>query len=179
ETGQITGTVSDPSGAVVPNAKVTVTNVQTNASRSAQSNASGIYSFTNLQPGSYEIAVEGQGFAPFKRRVDVSVGSRTTLDAQMAVTASGTTVEVTAESGVAVNTETQTLSSVVNARQITELPTLTRNPYDLVATAGNVAETDPSGRGTGFAINGQRAASTDILLDGAENVDLFTASVGQ
>src|SRR5205085_5384183 len=63
ETGQITGTVSDPSGAVVPNAKVTVTNVQTNASRSAQSNASGIYSFTNLQPGSYEIAVEGQGFA--------------------------------------------------------------------------------------------------------------------
>ncbi len=58
---------------------------------------------------------------------------------------------------------------------------LTRNPYDLVATSGNVSDGDAgqAGRGVGFAINGQRSAGTDILLDGGENVDLFTASVGQ
>jgi len=59
------------------------------------------------------------------------------------------------------------------------LPSLTRNPYDFVATAGNVTS-DPAGRGAnGVAINGQRSASTDILLDGAENVNLFDAEVGQ
>ncbi len=67
----------------------------------------------------------------------------------------------------------------MTAQQITDLPTLTRNPYDLVATSGNVAEDTNSGRGAGYAINGQRSANTDILLDGGENVDLFTATVGQ
>ncbi len=60
-----------------------------------------------------------------------------------------------------------------------DLPTLTRNPYDLVATSGNVTEDNNSGRGAGYAINGQRSADTDILLDGGENVNLFTATVGQ
>ena len=61
------------------------------------------------------------------------------------------------------------------------LPSLTRNIYDFVQTAGNVADGDQSGgRGVmGVSINGQRSASTNILLDGAENVDLFTAGVGQ
>ncbi len=179
ETGQIMGTVTDPSGAVVPNAKVTVTNVQTGAIRTTQSNASGLYTVTNLMAGTYEVKIEGSGFGAFTRRVNVTVGSRTTLDAQLAVTAAGTTVEVTAEGGVQVNTESQTLSGVVNAQQITELPTLTRSPYALITTMGNVSDSDPSGRGAGVSINGQRSASTDILLDGAENVDLFTATVGQ
>ncbi len=61
-----------------------------------------------------------------------------------------------------------------------ELPTSpTRNPYALVATSGNVTEDSNGDRGAGFAINGQRSASTSILLDGAENVDTFTATVGQ
>src|SRR5262249_18830623 len=67
-------------------------------------------------------------------------------------------------------------------KQITELPTLTRNPYDFVSLSGNVGS-DPGGstggRGVGFSINGQRASSTNILLDGGENVDYFGAGVGQ
>src|ERR1039458_8313600 len=59
------------------------------------------------------------------------------------------------------------------------LPSLTRDPYAFVATAGNVSGGDNGNRGVGVSINGQRAASTNILLDGAENVDLFTAEVGQ
>src|SRR5262249_28098791 len=64
---------------------------------------------------------------------------------------------------------------------ITELPTLTRNPYDLVGLSGNVAPDQGVSmvRGTGFAINGQRAASTNVLLDGGENVDAFTAVGGR
>src|SRR5262249_17204031 len=77
----------------------------------------------------------------------------------------------------------QEVSSIVNSKEVVDLPTLTRNPYDLVATASNVQQDSQAGvgdmRGAGFAINGQRSASTSILLDGAENVDQYTATVGQ
>ena len=180
ETGLITGTVTDPSGAIVAGAKVTITDVNTGASRTSTTNNAGSYTFTNLKPDTYDVVVEGAGFAKFTRRVDVTVGSHNEVSAAMSVTGGGTTVEVTAEGGAAqVNTESQTLSTVVTSKQITELPTLTRNPYDLVATSGNVSDADASARGAGVSINGQRSASTDILLDGGENVDLYTATVGQ
>jgi hypothetical protein len=179
ETGQITGTVTDPTGAIVSGAKVTITDVNTGASRTATTNGAGSYTITNLKPSTYDVVVEGPGFAKFSRRIDVTVGSKNEVSAQMSVTGGGTTVEVTAESGAAeVNTESQTLSSVVTGKEITELPSLYRTPYDFIATSGNV-ESDPSNRGAGYSINGQRSASTDILLDGGENVDLFTATVGQ
>jgi outer membrane receptor protein involved in Fe transport len=178
ETGQISGTISDPSGAVVPNTEVTVTNVGTGATRSATSSNSGQYVFTNLQPGAYEVTINAQGFQPFKRKVDVTVGSRNTVDTSLALAGGATTVEVVAEGGATVDTTDQTLGQTVNNVQITQLPTLTRDPYDLVSIAGNVQE-DQSQRGAGFAINGQRSASTNILLDGGENVDQFDATVGQ
>src|SRR5262249_9140658 len=62
--------------------------------------------------------------------------------------------------------------------QLRELPTITRNPYSLVQISGNVNRDSASDRGTGYSINGQRSASTNILLDGGENVDNFTATVG-
>ena len=102
------------------------------------------------------------------------------VSAKLAVTGASTTVEVTGSAEVAaVNTENQTLSQTINSEADFDLPTLTRNPYDLVATSGNVTEDSNSGRGAGYAINGARSADTDILLDGGENVDLFTATVGQ
>ena len=98
----------------------------------------------------------------------------------MSVAATGTTVEVTSGAGaVEVETQSSEVSTMVSAQQVTSRPSLTRNPYDFVATAGNVAADQGSRRGAGVAINGQRAASTDILLDGAENVDLYSATVGQ
>lgn len=180
ETGMIAGTVEDPSGAVVPNATVTVTNLGTGAARTATSGPNGQYTVTNLQPGNYSVSVTGQGFNNFKQNVQVTVGSRNTVDAKLALTTSGTTVEVTAETGgVQVNTVDQQVSDVVNTQAVSALPTITRNPYDLVSTAGNTSQGDTTGRGAGVSINGQRAASTNILLDGGENVDYFTATVGQ
>jgi hypothetical protein len=186
ETGQISGTVLDPTGAVVSGASVIIKSIDTGAERRTTTNDSGAYTLTALQPGVYDVRVEAGGFAPKTQRAQVTVGAKVALDITLSAQASSEEVTVVAgESGVAVNTETQQLSSTVTQRQIVELPTLTRNPYALVQLAGNISPgdaSDPAGatvRGAGFAINGQRAASTNILLDGVDNNDLFTASVGQ
>jgi outer membrane receptor protein involved in Fe transport len=189
ETGQIIGKVSDPNGAVVPGANVTVKSVETGAERTATTNDEGSYTVTNLQPGLYEISVQAANFARSTQRIQLSVGAKTSVETVLSVTeiAAGT-VDVVAGSGVEVNTQNQELSTVVTGTQIRQLPTLTRNPYNLVGLSGNVASDDPgdavpgvgvSSRGAGYNINGQRAASTNTLLDGADNNNAYYASVGQ
>ena len=189
ETGQIIGKVTDPNGAVVTGASVTVKSVETGRTLAATSNEEGVYTLTNLQPGLYDVTINAQGFGANTQRVQVTVGSRTSLETALTVAAvSGETVNVVASGGVEVNTQNQELSTVVTGNQIRQLPTLTRNPYDLVGLSGNVASDDPgaavpgvgvSGRGAGFNINGQRAASTNTLLDGADNNNAYYSSVGQ
>jgi hypothetical protein len=178
ETGRIGGIVTDPTGAVVPGAMVTVKSLGTAAIRTATTNATGAYIITNLPPGDYEMTVGAKGFATSKRQVTITVGGITGQDVSLAVGATTTTVEVTGETATQVNTETQTLSDLVTTKQVLEMPSLTRNPYDFVAASGNV-NTDPEGRGVGYSINGQRSASTNILLDGSDNNDTFTATLGQ
>src|SRR5262249_30726749 len=146
--------------------------------RTATSGNSGQYFFTNLPPGKYEVTINAQGFQPFKKEVNVVVGSRAAVPSTLVLAGGATTVEVVAEAGAAVDTTSQTLGQTVNQTQITQLPTLTRDAYDLVGIAGTVVA-DQDDRGAGFSINGQRSASTNILLDGGENVDQFDATVGQ
>lgn len=180
ETGQIAGTIRDASGAVVSGAKVTVVATDTNLTRETSTNSSGIFIIPSLRPGNYQVTIEATGFQTTTKQVQLSVGTIADVSTQLKVGASTVTVEVTGSSEVAaVNSESQTLSQVITTKQILELPTLTRDPYDLVGIAGNVNDDSTSGRGTGYAINGQRSASTDILLDGGENVDLFHAVLGQ
>jgi hypothetical protein len=181
ETGQISGTVTDATGAVIVGAKVVAKSVNTGLMRDSSTNSSGLYTIPSLRPDIYEVTVKAAGFEGLVRRVEVSVGSRIEVSVQLTVGSKVETVEVTgfADTNV-VNTESQTLSATITEREINELPTSpTRNPYALVAISGNVTEDMNSNRGAGFSINGQRSASTDILLDGAENVDAFTATVGQ
>ena len=183
ETGQITIRATDPQGAVVAGATVNIKSATTGVERTSTTNEDGVATITNLQPGVYEVTVTGGGFAPYKQQAQVTVGGRVSVEASLSATAKGESITIVAgEGGIEVNTKTQELSDVVSQKQITELPTLTRNPYDLVGLSGNVSEGDSANmamRGTGFAINGQRSASTNILLDGGENVDLFTSVVGQ
>jgi outer membrane receptor protein involved in Fe transport len=182
ETGQISGTVSDPSGAVVANARVTAILTSTQAVRIVDTDSNGHYTITNLQPGIYNVTVEGKSFAPTKRQVQVTVGSKVSADIPLKVNADNTVVEVVGSGGVQVETERAELSEVVSAKQISELPTFNRNPYSLVTLSGNVSDgngSGASGRGLGVNINGARSASTAITLDGADNVDNFTATLAQ
>jgi outer membrane receptor protein involved in Fe transport len=180
ETGQIVGTVTDPSGASVPGAKVTVKSVTTGTERTQTTNVTGGFTFSNLQPEDYDVTVEAQGFSSLRQRTSVTVGMKVGLDLKLEVGQAATVVEVSENLGtVAVNTESQTVSQLLTTQQLNDLPTLTRNPYLLVATAGNVSEDDPSARGAGVAMNGLRSSSTNVMLDGVANNDEFTASIGQ
>ena len=196
ETGSVTGTVTDQTGAVVPGASVTAKSAATSAERTVQTTSDGTYVMPGLAPGLYDVTVTSQSFAPFTSRVEVTVGGKVTLDAQLAVGKTTTVVEVVGQGGAVVNTQSQELSQIVNTDQLGALPSLTRNPYDFVALSGNVSSGDQTtnggspnnsgissgqsvnGRGVGYSINGQRESGTEILLDGVENEAIFTVAVG-
>ena len=177
ETGQITGTVFDPAGAVLPKATITATDPVTKSNRTTTTSGAGNYVIPSLLPGTYEVSATAAGFQTNKQTVTVTVGSRVGLDFHLLIGNTSTVVEVT-ENVTQVNTETQTLSQNVSGAEVLELPTLTRNPYSLVATVGNVSDGDPGGRGAGVAINGQRATSTNLLLDGVPNNSEFSGDIG-
>ncbi|MBA3322791.1 MAG: TonB-dependent receptor [Pyrinomonadaceae bacterium] len=191
ETGQITGKVTDQNGALVVGAATTIKSVDTGAERTTTTDEEGVYTVTNLQPGLYEVTVQAANFAKSTQRVQVTVGSKLTVETALSVTElTGETINVVANTGVEVNTQNQELSNVVSGTQIRELPTITRNPYNLVQLSGNATTEDPSTsqndtggtstfRGAGASLNGQRAASTNILLDGADNNNSYTATIGQ
>jgi hypothetical protein len=188
-TGEIVGKVTDPAGAVVSGANVSVKSVNTGREATAISDDQGGYAITNLQPGLYDVTIQGGNFKASNQRVQVTIGSKVSVDTQLALTeVTGETVSVIASEGVEVNTQTAEVSNIVTGTQIRELPTLTRNPYDLIGLANNVASDDPgpavpgvgvSGRGAGFNINGLRAASTNVLLDGVDNNNVYYAALGQ
>jgi hypothetical protein len=179
ETGRLSGTVVDEQGAVLPGATVTLENVGSGATRETVSDENGIYRFSNLPPAPYEVTVQLSGFRTWTTKVVVTVGAAMELNSKLVIGGLEETVNVTAETSV-INTMNAEVATTINEQQIRELPTLTRNPYDLVALAGNSSADDPSGRGAaGYALNGQRAAGTNVLLDGGANNDEFRATVGQ
>jgi outer membrane receptor protein involved in Fe transport len=181
DTGRITGTVTDPTGGVVAGAKIVVKSADNGTTRETTTNSAGIYTVPGLKPDTYEVTISSSGFQSMVRHVDVAVSSTMDVSIQLRIGNATTTVEVIGTTDAnTVNLESQTLSETISETQLNELPTSpTRNPYALVGTSGNVTEDMQSNRGAGYAINGMRSASTNILLDGAENVDNFTASVGQ
>lgn len=178
ETGQINGAVVDPTGAAVPGATVTVKSTATGSERTAIASDSGFYTVTNLLPSEYTVTAQAPGFSTARQRAVLTVGGKITVDLRLELGQTTSVVEVST-SAVQVNVDSQTLTTVVSESELRELPTLTRNPYALVAISGNVSDAGAGMRGTGFSINGQRQASTNVLLDGAANNDEFTASVGQ
>jgi hypothetical protein len=114
ETGAIAGTITDASNAIVTDAKVAVVSSNTGLRRNTTTGSEGEYAITNLKPDIYDLTIEHAGFQTYTRRVNVLVGSRNYVWAQMAVAGTSTTVEVLAsgETG-SVNTESQTLSQIV------------------------------------------------------------------
>jgi hypothetical protein len=195
ETGQLAGTVMDPTGAVVPGATVTAKNLGTNGVRSTVTSSDGTYRLPGLEPATYEVTTKSGGFELNVARVQITVGGHLTLDPHLSMSKAATEVEVLAEGGSQINTQTQDLSQVISEEQVSQLPTLSRNPYDFVGLAGNLSSGDSSSsgdsrsnntyqngptstRGVGFSINGQRTSGTEVLLDGVENISVFGDSIG-
>ena len=184
EPGAIDGTVTDSTGAVIPSAKVVVRSVATGAERAATTNDRGNYNVSNLLPGLYWVVAEAPNLAKSERRVEVTVGSRNEVNLQLALGTTSTVVEVVGEGGLQVNTETATLSTVIDSQQIQQLPTVNRDPYAFALYVGNASDGSPTGAigntgsGAGVSFNGLRAASTNILLDGTANNNEFVGTVG-
>ncbi len=177
ETGQITGTVFDPAGAVIMDATIIATDPSNKAVRT-QMASDGVYVFPNLLPGRYELTVSAPNFRTVKQPVTVSVGSKIGLDFHLPLGTVSEVVEVQ-EQLSQVNTETQSLGANISGNEIANLPTITRDPYDLVKTVGNTTDSDPSSRsrGVGVSMNGLRSSDVGILLDGVPNVNQFDTLV--
>ncbi|MBI2685666.1 MAG: TonB-dependent receptor [Acidobacteria bacterium] len=129
-TGSIVGTLSDPSGAVVAGAKVSVTNVRTGVKTDGSSDAQGNYVFNFLGPGAYKVETEVAGFKKFVRdNVTLETGRQLRIDIALETGAVTETVSITASTPL-LETETGTLSGTIENRQVISLPTLGRNPQD-------------------------------------------------
>jgi hypothetical protein len=183
ETGRITGRVVDAQGAAVSGAMVTATNTETRVSRTTMTARDGSYVIPNLLPAPYEIKIEMSGFAPLTRTIQMTVGAIANVDVSLKLGGVAETVQVTAAEESLVNVRNAEVATTINEQQLRELPTLTRDPFDLVALAGAASE-DIGGekddaRGAGFALNGLRSTGTNILLDGTANNNEFSGDEGQ
>jgi hypothetical protein len=174
QNGAFTGTVTDPSGAAVPNAKVTITNLGTNASMTATTNNTGLFNARELPPGSYRLSVEAPGFKTFtNNNVPLNAGTTQRADFKMSLGQAREVVEVSGEVA-AVNTEDSKLATTVNATQISNLPLNGRNVYDLMQLAPgavNVTGTDFE-LGHNTVVNGLREDFSGFLVNGVSNKGL-------
>ncbi|WP_263350739.1 TonB-dependent receptor [Acidicapsa acidisoli] len=178
--GAISGIITDASGAVIGNATVTVTNSGTGAVRSTVTNSKGEYAVTQLNAGDYSLSISASGFANATDSLRVTVGSTIDASIKLAVAGSKTEVIVSADDSASVHLESAQVSTVITPEEINSLPLADRDAYGLVSLSGNVSA-DPTAamRGVGFNIAGGRSSSVDILLDGAENTDLYAVGIGQ
>lgn len=181
-TGQINGTVSDPTGAVVPGAIVILTNSATNIKREIITNESGIFSLPALPPGTYSLSVEAKGFPrQVRERVDLQVGQTDQINFTLQVGNVAETIQVVGGAPV-LQSETAELGTVIENRRIVELPLNGRNYLQLVSLAPGATTNGPAssqgqqrmgGSRNTFALNvaGQRAHYNHYTLDGIENTD--------
>ena len=166
--GSITGTVADVSGAVVPEATVTVTNLNTGVVVKLKSNNAGIYNATSLIPGVYKVAAELPGFkTAVVSAITLEVNSTPKVDLTLQVGQSAQTVEVTAVSPL-LQTQQSNMGQTVNQRQMDQLPTVGRNMFSfLTLSAGTSQQVGAGGYDNdNLRIDGDRPRVQDYLLDG-------------
>jgi len=176
-TGTITGTVTDPSGAVVRNAGITVVNQATNAVRDAETNDDGDFTVALLPPGRYQVTAEAKGFRKsIFSDVTVDVDQTVRADFSLVVGASNEEVRVK-DTPPAIQTDTSTLGQVVNNRLVQELPLNQRNflSFALLVPGSQLpAEgSQNSTQGGALSVNGAREQSNNFLLDGVDNNDPY------
>jgi outer membrane receptor protein involved in Fe transport len=168
--GSIEGTIIDATGAVVPDAKVTATNLQTGLTRSVTSNGEGLYRLQLLPVGDYNVTIEKQGFGSVKREaVKVQVGQKVALDIELGAAGASETINVTSEVPIVETTRTQ-VSATVNDRAVANLPTNGRNFIDFVLLTPGVTRDTRTGD---ISFGGQRGTLNSLQIDGADNNNTF------
>lgn len=180
ESQQITGNITDPTGAAVPNAEVTVVNKATKLSRTVRSNGDGNYDVLNLPVGSYDITVNVSGF---KRTVitdvAVDVGAKPAVPIALQVGSEGDSVEVRAET-VSIQTNTAEIGGVITSTEATQIQLNGRNYIQLLTLQPGVSQTIKSGfdlfgtygvSGSSQSVNGIRVDDANYFIDGVDNKD--------
>ncbi len=177
--GDLTGTVKDPSGAVIPKAQIVVTNEETGVSATVQSGSGGDYHVSNLPPGKYDIVVNATGFRAYTLRgVSVELNRTATNDITLGLGTS-TTVEVSAEAGAVLDTTTTNLTTSFSSTELSELPTASiggansngpqSGVLNLSLLSPGVASSGGLGIGTGPSIGGQRPRNNNFEIEGVDN----------
>ncbi len=183
QSGEITGTTTDASGAVISGATITTTNADTQQVRAVTTNDTGSYSIPYLLPGTYEIRAEKAGFKLITRSgIDVRVGDVVRIDFNMPVGQVSQQVEVNISTPL-LSTESTALGTVIGTKQVTDLPLNGRDYLNLVALSPNVEAEAAGGTGSGstleggvrtteaISVAGQRIEFNNYTLDGFENTD--------
>ncbi len=175
-TGSVNGTVTDPSGAVVVNAKVTATNIETGVATDSTTNNDGVYNIRFLQIGNYRVTIEAPGFAtgiigPFA----LETGQNAKIDGKLGLAGQQQTVEIAAGTIPLLNTENPTLATTLDARAIDNIPLVGRDIVALTMFLPGSVSTNPNGfvgqaaitqGGNTVSINGNRQQANQYLLDG-------------
>jgi Carboxypeptidase regulatory-like domain len=176
-TGTILGTVTDSTGAVLPNVRVTVTNTQTNVSFRTVSSSSGDYNAPALNPGTYTVSAEATGFQKSVTTAFVlAVDQKVRIDLSLKPGTVNETLEVTAQA-VELDTDSTSLSQLVSQRQVEDLPLDGRNFIQLLfltpgaVTIGGEQGTMRQGKGNAISVNGGRPEGNNFTLDGLVNTD--------
>ncbi len=172
-TATMTGVVADPTGAVISNAKVTVTNTSNNEVRTTTTGSNGSYTVSQLLPGPYELSVEATGFQKYVRQgLDLRANDSAQLNVGLQLGSTSQTVEVTGAAPL-LDTQTADQSTHIETQTLANIPMSTRTPFQIVfanagiSTAFNGATTSTGDQNQDrFGMNGGRTESTAILVDG-------------
>lgn len=183
EAATVLGTIRDATGAVVPNCKVTLENVNTSVAVTASTDANGNYEFVNQRLGTYKVRAEASGFQPAEASsFELTTNARQRVDLALKVGQSSAQVTVT-DAASLLETETSSRGQVINQAQIVELPLNGRAYADLTLLSPGVAksalenQTDSS-RDASFNVNGQRSELNNFMLDGVDNNSYGTSNQG-
>ncbi|MCU1257795.1 MAG: hypothetical protein JWO80_680 [Bryobacterales bacterium] len=181
-TGEITGTVSDQTGAALPSATVKLLNTETKAERTVSTNEAGLYDLPALSPGKYTLSASAPGFRTEDRTgIELQVGQVARLDFAMQVGSVSDTIEVKGGAPV-LETENASVGTVIENKRIVDLPLNGRNPLQLVSLTPGATTNGPAssqgqqrmgGARNAFSLNvsGQRTSVNHYALDGVENTD--------
>jgi hypothetical protein len=169
-TAQVNGTVMDPSGAVVVGARITLKNSQTGITRDTTSNKDGIYLFTLVPIGNYEISVEQKGFQRYEQKgITLDINQNAKIDVALRTGATSEVVEVSGNA-TQVDATSATLGKVETGDRILSLPLVERDTMQLgLLQAGVLAPEQEDGSGNAFSVAGQRSESLTFLIDGSDN----------